>query len=282
MIHFLLKSHSKLVHNNKLNQSSILSQPSQKSIKNTNTDTFIQCSMKKFIKPVVTDKERKDAKDDNDTEKIIAKKVNLVDKKKRIYRKKISSSPIKQKSELEKMFEKIRSKKPTEDANDEKVVEKDKIANKNVKVDTKNDEEIENKNDRMKVKLKSVNKMIKNPNVKKAKVVKVAVENDVEVNAKDVKEVEEVKNLVGYFEKTSSEKSPSFSHKPQELKLKFDANVFSSTDSVKGGPFNLKDRRKFDESRAIFSPGKRKFNFSDEISEIGTSQTPKKRRENIV
>ena len=111
-------------------------------------------------------------------------------------------------------------------------------------------------------------------------IVKDIVKNDVKVDAKVNKKDDEVKNLVEYFEKnTNSSRFPT-NHEPQEWKLRFDADVFNSTKSLMGGPIDLKDRCKFEESRAIFSPGKRKFHFSDEIFTLGTSQTPKKRREN--
>ena len=130
--------------------------------------------------------------------------------------------------------------------------------------------------------MKSENKILKTSSVKKSKIVKDVVQNDVKVDAKVDKKVDEVKNLVNYFKNANSNKIPTINHKPQEWKLRFDAKVFSSTESVMGGPIDLKDRCKCDESRAIFSPGKRKFNFSDGIFALGMSQTLKKRWETRV
>ena len=121
----------------------------------------------------------------------------------------------------------------------EKVVENVDTENEIVKNEAVKDENVKNKSDKNKIKMKSENKILKTSSVKKSKIVKDIVENDVKMDAKVDKKVDEVKNLVNYFENANSNKTPTINHKPQEWKLRFDAKVFSSTESVLGGPIDL-------------------------------------------
>ena len=106
------------------------------------------------------------------------------------------------------------------------------------------------------------------------------LENKKNVAIDDDEKVDDVKKLVEYFENTKNVKTLAENHEPLDLNLKNVAKDFNFTASASRGSIDLKDRCKYLESRAVFSPGKRKFNFSDEPFQLGTSQTPKKRREN--
>ena len=96
---------------------------------------------------------------------------------------------------------------------------------------------------------------------------------------KDDKKNDDVKNLVNFFD---PKKAQAGNHKPQSQILRSDAKGFNFIQPVLRDPIDLKDRCRFEESRAVFSPGKRKLDTSNEPFQLGTSQTPKKRRENRI
>ena len=91
---------------------------------------------------------------------------------------------------------------------------------------------------------------------------------------------DEVKNLVKYFEDSKPKKHLTGNHEPQSRMLRNGVKSSNLTKSVLSASIDLKDRCNFEESRAIFSPGKRKLDISNEPFQLGISQTPKKRREN--
>ena len=168
-------------------------------------------------------------------------------------------------------------KKSIKESKSAEEVEKEIIENENKKVETVKDKINKNWVVNKELKLKSEDKKLMSSE-NKMNIVKEA--KKMKDDTVDANENDEVKNLVKYFEDSKPKKHLTGNHEPQSRILRNDVKVSNLTKSVLRASIDLKDRCNFEESRAVFSPGKRKLDISNEPFQLGISQTPKKRREN--